>query len=208
MRRNLILRITVVASLCLFASSCANAAEMAGGRTWPAWIAGILFLGTLLGLVVLGYGPNMLRDPLPAGVTAVRPFSLGKVQMAWWFIIIVGSYLYIWAITGAAPQLSPTLLSLAGISGATGATAAAISSSQQTQFPPHKDFFYDLVTDKDGVTLHRFQMLAMTIILGIMFIIEVMTNDMLPTNFDGTTLGLMGISAGTYLGFKIPEKQS
>lgn len=26
--------------------------------------------------------------------------------------------------------------------------------------------------------------------------------------FDGTLLALMGISSGTYLGFKIPERQS
>ena len=192
----------------LFASSCAFAVDAQLHNPGPAFAAGALFLATVCGLVVLGVGPNMLRDPLPPNATGIRPFSLGKVQMAWWFIIIVGSYLYIWATSGNAPQLSPTLLAMAGISGATGTAAATIGDAQQTQFPPHKDFFYDLVTDKDGVTLHRFQMLAMTVILGVMFIIRVMSTDTLPADFDGTTLGLMGISSGTYLGFKIPEKQS
>lgn len=170
-------------------------------------LAWVLFTVTLIALVALGSGPNMLRDPLPDGVAGKRPFSLGKVQMAWWFIIIVGSYLYVWATTGAAPEMSPTLLSLAGISGATGTASIAISNTQQTQFPPHAGFFTDLVTDKDGVTLHRFQMLSMTIILGIMFVIRVITKNQLPADFDGTTLGLLGISSGTYLGCKIPEKQ-
>ena len=191
-----------------FASTCAFAADASVRNPLPAFAAGALFVATLCGLLVLGAGPNMLRDPLPPNTAGTRPFSLGKVQMAWWFIIIVGSYLYIWATSGNAPQLSPTLLVMAGISGATGTAAATIGDAQQIQFPPHKDLFYDLVTDKDGVTLHRFQMLAMTIILGVMFIIRVISSDALPADFDGTTLGLMGISSGTYLGFKIPEKQA
>jgi hypothetical protein len=183
-------------------------ADDGGTATWINWVAWVLFLATLLALIVLGSGPNMLRDPLPEGAIGSRPFSLGKVQMAWWFIIVVGSYLYIWSLKGSAPELSPTLLSLMGISGATGTASMTISATQQTQFTPHSGFFQDLVTDKDGVTLHRFQMLTMTIVLGIMFIIRVASKGQLPPDFDGTTLGLMGISSGTYLGCKIPEKQS
>ncbi len=183
-------------------------ADEGGSITLIPWVAWVLFVATLIALIALGSGPDMLRDPLPDNVVGIRPFSLGKVQMAWWFIIIVGSYLYIWSIKGAAPELSPTLLALAGISGATGTASATISSAQKTQFQPHVGFFQDLVTDRDGVTLHRFQMLTMTIVLGVMFIVRVASKGQLPPDFDGTTLGLMGISSGTYLGCKIPEKQS
>ena len=196
------------AALLLFTSTAAYAEDGGISITLAAVVAWILFVCTLIALLALGSGPDMLRDPLPEDVKGERPFSLGKVQMAWWFIIIVGSYLYIWSIKGAAPELSPTLLALMGISGATGTASVTLSKTQQTQFPLHATFFQDLVTDKDGVTLHRFQMLTMTIVLGIMFIIRVGSKGQLPPDFDGTTLGLMGISSGTYLGCKIPEKQS
>ena len=69
-----------------------------------------------------------------------------------------------------------------------------------------KDFLSDLLTDANGITLHRFQMLVWTVILILLFLIEVHRTLAMP-KFDGTLLALMGISAGTYLGFKIPERQ-
>ncbi|WP_425219050.1 hypothetical protein [Ralstonia solanacearum] len=185
----------------------AFAADVAMGNSTTTVIALALGLGTLGGLLILGAKADLLRDPPRANATGARPFSLGRVQMAWWFAIIVWSYLYIWAQTGSPPALSPTLLSLAGISGATGVASVAIADTQQTTSPAHVSFFWDLTTDKNGPTLHRFQMLAMTVILGVVFIVNTVKRDALPLDFDGTTLGLLGISAGTYLGFKIPEGQ-
>lgn len=191
----------------LVAFQSAFAAVEATGSSTSTIIALALGLVTLGVLLILGAKANLLRDPLRPGEKGAPPFSLGRVQMAWWFAIIVWSYLYIWAQTGNTPALSPTLLSLAGISGATGVTSVAITDTQQTTYSAHASFFRDLITDKNGVTLHRFQMLAMTVILGVVFIVNTVMRDALPLNFDGTTLGLMGISAGTYLGFKIPEDQ-
>jgi hypothetical protein len=65
----------------------------------------------------------------------------------------------------------------------------------------------DLLTDVNGIALHRFQMLIWTIILGVIFLIGVYRDLAMPA-FSGTLLALMGISAGTYLGFKIPERQN
>jgi hypothetical protein len=47
-------------------------------------------------------------------------------------------------------------------------------------------------------------MVSWTIVLGIIFISSVYRNLAMP-EFSGTLLTLMGISSGTYLGFKIPE---
>jgi hypothetical protein len=66
-------------------------------------------------------------------------------------------------------------------------------------------FFQDILTDENGVSLHRFQMAAWTAILGLVFIFSVYGNLAMPT-FNGTLLALLGISSGTYVGFKIPEK--
>ncbi len=73
--------------------------------------------------------------------------------------------------------------------------------------PVSEGFFRDLLTDADGVNFHRFQMLIWTIILGCLFVYGVYRALTMP-EFSATLLALMGISAGTYLGFKIPEKQS
>jgi len=50
------------------------------------------------------------------------------------------------------------------------------------------------------------QVFAWTIVLGIMFISSVYNRLTMP-EFSATLLGLMGISSGTYIGFKFPEKQ-
>jgi hypothetical protein len=56
--------------------------------------------------------------------------------------------------------------------------------------------------DTEGVAIYRFQMLAWTIALGFVFIFKVAVDRSIPT-FDVATLGLLGISSGTYLGFKL-----
>ena len=66
-------------------------------------------------------------------------------------------------------------------------------------------FLLDLLSDNTGVSLHRFQMVVWTIVLGAMFAIGVWQTYRMP-QFDPSLLALMGISSGTYLGFKIPEK--
>jgi hypothetical protein len=69
-----------------------------------------------------------------------------------------------------------------------------------------KGFFLDVVSDCNGVSFHRFQILAWTIVLGIIFIAEVYNNLRMP-EFSETLLALMGISSGTYIGFKFPERR-
>ena len=72
--------------------------------------------------------------------------------------------------------------------------------------PVSESFSKDLLTDANGIALHRFQMMIWTIVLGIVFGLAVYRNLSMP-EFSTTLLALMGISAGTYLGFKIPERQ-
>jgi hypothetical protein len=50
-------------------------------------------------------------------------------------------------------------------------------------------------------------MAVWTIVLAMVFLRAVYTDVLIP-EFDATLLGLLGISSGTYLGFKFPEKQS
>jgi hypothetical protein len=63
-----------------------------------------------------------------------------------------------------------------------------------------------MLTDTSGISLHRFQILIWTLVFGFYFLVNVWTKLSLPV-FDDTLLALMGISSGTYLGFKIPEQK-
>ena len=67
-----------------------------------------------------------------------------------------------------------------------------------------KNYIKDILSDSNGISLHRFQIFAWTLMLGVIFILNVWTNLSMP-EFSSTLMILMGISSGTYLGFKIPE---
>jgi hypothetical protein len=65
-------------------------------------------------------------------------------------------------------------------------------------------FLTDILSDANGVSFHRFQMAVFTVVLGFVFIRGVY-DDLAMPEFNQTLMGLLGLSAGTYLGLKIPE---
>lgn len=73
-------------------------------------------------------------------------------------------------------------------------------------YPAWRGVMNDLLGEDNVITFHRFQMFVWTLLLGIIFVIHVYTDLAMP-EFDGTLLGLLGISAGTYVGFKLPENK-
>ena len=70
--------------------------------------------------------------------------------------------------------------------------------------PATGNFLKDILSDATGVTLHRFQMLVWTVVLGIVFALQVYRN-LAMMDFSPELLALQGISGGTYLSFKVPE---
>jgi hypothetical protein len=71
----------------------------------------------------------------------------------------------------------------------------------------HKgELFADLFMDGGGWSFHRVQMGIWTLVLSFVFVGKVLENLAMP-EFDASLLALMGISSGTYLGFKFPEQQ-
>ena len=78
-------------------------------------------------------------------------------------------------------------------------------NAQQTA-PASAGFMRDILSDSSGYSFHRFQIFAWTIVLGIIFVSSVYNNLTMP-EFSTTLLGLMGLSAGTYIGFKFPEQK-
>ncbi len=74
-------------------------------------------------------------------------------------------------------------------------------------WPTWKGVMYDLLAENNLISFHRFQIFVWTLILGIMFVANVY-NELAMPQFSATLLGLLGISAGTYVGFKIPETKA
>jgi hypothetical protein len=243
---------------------------VASPRTISVAIIGFL---VLLGLFLwLTRASDIVRDsdidPLPG---QRRTFSLARCQMAWWFFLVAGSYVYLWIVTAQLVPLTPGVLVLIGISAATGLSSMIVDQShlseddrrriplerevkglqhdvekltrlaaahglsadaqcflenERTQKkarldeiakmlaslapavrPASKGLIDILRDDGDGVSFHRFQIATWTLILGFVFIQRVYGDLSMP-DFDATLLGLMGISAGTYLGFKLPGSQA
>ncbi|MDS4040501.1 MAG: hypothetical protein RKP20_04925 [Candidatus Competibacter sp.] len=136
------------------------------------------------------------------------PYSLGRLQMAWWFLIVIGGVALMYIATGTLFKIPESVLWLIGISVTTAGIGYAIDNRQPpSKLPPvSKSRLKDVLTDmQGGDTFYRWQMLVATLLLGVVFIIELVRNFVM-TDFDLTMLGLMGISAGTYLGFKWPER--
>jgi hypothetical protein len=86
------------------------------------------------------------------------------------------------------------------------ADKAAALKAGISQIPqPSKGFLTDLLTEGLGPSFHRFQMVLFTVILAVIFVVKTASALIMP-EFDTTLLGLMGISSGTYLGFKLQGK--
>ncbi len=139
-----------------------------------------------------------------------RPFSLSLFQMVFWFCLVVIAYVFMWLINDELDTITESVLALIGIGAATaiGATMIDKSKAQAGTVVTNlasRGFVHDVLSDGEGISLHRFQMFVWTLVLGVIFVASVYKNLAMP-EFSTTLLGLMGISSGTYLGFKVPEK--
>ena len=87
----------------------------------------LFFIGLLIGVLWYGSKYDILREGAPIGGVR-QPYSLARVQMAFWFVLIVSGYFLIWGITKDRDVLPASLLGLMGISAATAVAAVAIHS--------------------------------------------------------------------------------
>lgn len=234
----------------------------------------VVFLLAIAAFIWYAAKSDLLRDvgERPLGQGREKPFSLGRCQMAWWFILVVGGFSFIFLVTGSWHTITGATLGLLGISATTFLGAAAIDSdhittaenelkalnarraelqaeaaelarqmatpvtSQEAQAEAHRQlvlnqgeqstldrripvallaaepaasrgFLHDVLGDGRGQSFHRLQMAIWSIVLGVLFVNQVWHRLAMP-EFDATLLGLLGISNGTYLGFKFPERQT
>lgn len=163
----------------------------------------VFCLSTLAGLIVLGRRSSILKD------SAGGPFSLARTQMAVWTWLTVSSYFFLFVMWWDSQVPIPTsILGLLGISAST-YMAAALVDRTGSNTPPavSRGFLKDICGGDQGVQLHRIQIIAWTVVLAFAYVMNILTKLSIP-DFNPTLLGLLGLSAGTYVGFKFPENQS
>jgi hypothetical protein len=158
---------------------------------------------------------GLLKD---SSTTNKNPtFSLARSQMAFWTIIILIAYFYIWYQTGALIHITPQVLILLGISAGTTILAHIIDNKDMAnpliaqQLNDQKstgNFFMDIMSeDQKNYSIHRFQNVAFTIAIGGYFLYEVFIHHVIP-DLDTNLMVLMGISSATYIAVKQGENKS
>ncbi len=163
----------------------------------------------------------MLRDNSTA---LPRPYSFARVQLAWWSVIILAAFISIIILSkGSAPTFNPSTLYLLGISSATSVGATLIDISDQTnpnltnlgQNIKGDNLMLDILSDKNGVNVHRFQTVVFNVVFGVWFIVYVLNHldssaaspsTVMPV-IDSNNLILLGVSSGLYTALKTTENK-
>lgn len=167
---------------------------------------------------------NLLKDK---SSIIQKPYSYSRVQLTWWTLIIISSFISIFIAKGNLPILDNSLIILLGISSATTATAGIIDVADQSkqnvtliQNMQSEGFFLDILSDANGVSIHRLQAVLFNLIIGIWVIYSVLIgmktctssvsatciNSIIPV-IDANKLLLLGVSATTYTAIKTNENK-
>lgn len=148
------------------------------------------------------------KSKLDAFIGPGRPngtYSLARVQMAFWFLLILAGFLFIWITTAHFEGLLTTSsIALLGISAGTAAIAVQMDP-ESTAKSDSNGFFHDIMYSEGIPQLHRLQAATWTLVLGVIFIWNVVYNLQFVT-FGAELLALIGMGNLTYLGFKIADK--
>ncbi len=215
--------------VCATTTSCNNAQDYDIKST--VTVVSILVI-CLLFLVLAGYS-NILRDEISNCdefdenakkmqqkskwklVNKTAPFNLTKVQFGLWTTIISSVYIYLSLFKGdcAITGINKTALVLMGIFAGTAVASTLIDKKEiddnreRHQNKPSQGFFIDILSDANGISLHKFQNFTWTLIAIIVYLYKVsqiQTGCELPELSD-TLLALTGISSATYLVLKTKE---
>ena len=232
-------------------------------------VASVLFAIALIAFLWLAKATEILQDVnAPLRPDGQSPYSLARVQMAFWFFLVAAAWFLLFLVTKDIDTLTSSVLVLMGISAGTAVGSAIIDAgtsispaerirnipadpkglanrqselrdqlaiartrvaasdaeqeakradvehlaaelslaeSQQAFFrmSPWLRTTHDLLGDGGHINFHRFQIAVWTLVLGLVFVMQLLSKLAMP-EFSATVLGLMGISSGTYLGFKLP----
>jgi len=174
--------------------------------------ASYFLLAVLFGFALwLFFDRDALRDE---SSNAKKPFSLSRVQLWWWTLIVLGTAFALYGIHGRFWPFNATCLVLLGLSATTTAAGRIIDERQDREAnTEHKQnsnrsegFWRDLLSDGRGLSVHRFQAVMFNIGYGVGFLLDSFSTSStgFPT-FDSTTLALLAVSSGAYVVLKANE---
>lgn len=183
-------------------------------------IYGTVFLILLIIFLYFDFKNDLLKD---SSTAIKKPYSYSRVQLAWWTLIILSSFISIVIVKNKIPELDQSTLILIGISSATIATGRLIDVSDQKdltinryQNNERKGLLLDIISDQSGASIHRLQTVLFNLTFGIWMIITVLNNlndfsidvsKIIPI-IQNNNLILLGLSSATYAALKIPENSS
>lgn len=171
-----------------------------------AFIAWLLLYIAIVGIFLyLAISSDMLRD------CEDGPYSLAQAQLAFWTILIIGSFIYTLILTDITSSLNSSILLLLGISITTNGTASYIDyykKKDRATLKPKvsKGFWRDILGDGDTIVVQRVQNAAWTLVLGLYLIYYTICNKTLPT-YPDMLLYLTGISSLAYVANKPAENK-
>jgi hypothetical protein len=168
------------------------------------------------------------------------------LQLLWWTFIVFASFITIAIASGQIPTFDSSTIILLGIGVVTTAGARMTDISDQNKYeadmakaqveqakgiptampePLNKDhqtegFWLDILSDKNGVSIHRLQALVFNLVFGLWFIYQSVIhlkgvnahttmdvlNKIIPV-IGQNNLILLGLSAGTYVALKTTENK-
>jgi hypothetical protein len=160
-------------------------------------------------VIYLSVKTDLIRDVSPTNPNQ-RPYSLARTQLLWWTTIITVCYIIGYGQKGVFDTLNNTCLILLGISLTTTASARIIDGTQATtQLSRHQDqptehFLIDILSDENGISIHRFQTVLFNLLFGVSFLVLFFQNYVFP-DFSTEQMTLLGISSSAYVGLKLTE---
>jgi hypothetical protein len=177
-----------------------------------AW-AGLVLL--IIGGLVLLWDETALRDSSQQKKN--KPYSFARVQLWWWTMVILGSFLGVYAATGNCWPMNTTCLVLLGISLTTTVSGRMVDTQQTSEgtvrtqdVHASSGILTDILSDENGLSVHRFQALVFNVVYGLSFMVQVfskVTEGKFP-EYDSMVLTLLGISSGAYLAMKMNENKT
>lgn len=201
----------------------------------------VYLLVFILGVVMAVWMQRRFCILCDASTIDPKPFSYARLQLLWWTFIVLISFISILAATGKIPEFDTSILLLLGIGALTTTSArivdiaddnkykeAMAESEVEEESAPKKNskdmksegFWLDILSDKTGISIPRFQAVVFNLFFGIWFIWRTMANMKLVGYFSTeeavsqimpvipmNNLILLGISAGTYVALKSSENK-
>lgn len=186
----------------------------------------------LIGLAVLA-GKASDNGVLGILVDTRGRYSLNHLQIVMWTILVLSTFLAVFAVTGDVSRIPDTPLALMGIAAGTAATAGAVKGAKDTNpeifiaetvprarrnrpatpegVEPPGAKVSQVYLEEEGdqadrtVSVTKFQNLIFTAALGVAYVALTLKTGGY-AEFDDTALWLIGISHAGYVTGKIPNK--